>query len=85
MGWILQFSLRMTSALAMVADAIDEARKDDGRISPDEAEAIARKLSAEGDWIRINVQGTDVAGPEAQALLFAGLARICARASNARA
>ena len=75
----------MTSALAMVADAIDEARKDDGRISPDEAEAIARKLSAEGDWIRINVKGTDVAGPEAQALLFAGLARICARANNARA
>ncbi len=84
MAWILTFSARMTKALAMVSDAIEQARSDDGRISPDEAEIIARELSAQDDWIQIRVRGVDVAGPEAQALLFAGLARICARANNAR-
>ena len=84
MGWILVFSARMTKALGLVADAIEEARKDDGKISPDEAEAMARKLSDQEDWIQIRVRGVDVVGPDAQADLFAGLARICARANNAR-
>jgi hypothetical protein len=38
----------MTKALGLVADAIEDARKDDGKISPDEAEAIARKLRRTG-------------------------------------
>ena len=84
MGWVLGFSARMTKALGLVADAIEDARKDDGKISPDEAEAIARKLSDQDDWIQIRVRGVDVVGPDAQADLFAGLARICARANNAR-
>jgi hypothetical protein len=60
----------MTKALGLVADAIEDARKDDGRISPDEAEAIARSLSDQEDWIQIRVRGVDVVGPDAQAEMW---------------
>ena len=57
---------------------------EDGKVTPAEAEAIARQVSAEaGDVLHIELNGIDVVGPAAQADLAAGLARILVRAISA--
>ncbi len=84
MGWILKFAAKLPTVIALVADAVDEARSDDGQVSPAEAEEIARDLSSLDDWLTVVVNGTDIVGANAQADLFAGFARIIARAEAAR-
>ncbi len=84
MGWVIRFAAAVPHVISIVVDAIDEARKDDGIVSPDEAEAIARDVSALDDFVKVKIRGVDIVGPDAQADLFAALARIAARAENAR-
>jgi hypothetical protein len=48
--------------------------------TPDEAEAAAREWSAgAGDVLQLHIHGVDVVGPDAQADLAGGVARILVR------
>jgi hypothetical protein len=84
MGWILKFVTKLPAAIALLADALEDARRDDGVVSPDEAEALARSLAVTENWLDVRVRGVDIIGPDATADLFAGIARIIARAENIR-
>lgn len=84
MPWYLRLALSLPSVIGDIRDAIEEHAGPDGVVSPAEAETIGRALSESmGDVLRVKVRGTDIVGPNAQADLFAFVARVAANASNA--
>ena len=70
---------------AVVAEAVSDAAAD-GHITPDEGEAIGRRLSSlSGDLLEVRIKGRDVVDLDAQADMLGALGRIVARIVNAKA
>ena len=85
MPWLWNLAWSLPSLASDVQSLLDAVVNDKGRADPAEAEAAGRLLSEEvGDVLRVHVGGADVVGADAQADLFAFLARVAARAHNAR-
>jgi len=84
MPWLWNLAWSLPSLASDVQELIDAVVDDTGRADPGDAEAAGRLLSDElGDVLRVRVGGVDIVGPDAQADLFAFLARVSARAHNA--
>lgn len=84
MPWYMNLAFTLPSIMGDVLALIDTVVVDE-KANVNEAEEAARMLSADlGDVMRITVNGTDIIGKNAQADLFAFLARCSARAYNAR-
>lgn len=82
MFWLVRLVAQVPPTIATVSAAVRKAL--DAGESPDRAEALARKLSDEmGDVLQVHVRGVDVVGPDAQADLFAFVARVTVRATRA--
>jgi len=85
MPWLLNLAFSLPGLADDVATLLEAVVDVDGRANVNDAEAAGRLLSDElGDVLRVKVGGVDVVGADAQADLFAFLARVSARAHNAR-
>ena len=85
MPWLINLAMKLPSLASDVQTLLEAVVDDEGRADPGDAEAAGRLLSDQvGDVLRVRVGGTDVVGPNAQADLFAFLARVAARAHNAQ-
>jgi|TARA_S200002703_G_scaffold136502_1_gene125879 hypothetical protein len=85
MPWLMNLAWSLPSLASDVQDILDAVVDESGRVDPGDAEAAGRLLSDElGDVLRVRVGGVDIIGPDAQADLFAFLARVSARAHNTR-
>ena len=85
MPWLMNLAWSLPSVASDVQDILDAVVDESGRVAPGDAEAAGRLLSDErGDVLRVRVGGVDIIGPDAQADLFAVLARVSARAHNTR-